>query len=180
MASEAEKALARRYFKAYEHGDVDAVMKFIAPNYTLYPGGGARPMSADERKQDEAAFFSAFSDIKVAVEDQIAEGQKVANRVTMHCTHTGEYQGVPATGKRVTITYMDIARVKAGKITEEWVEFDLMSILKQINPGKERHPQHVTTTKGNAVTKPSERTLGRLVEGSLPGRTDASESSAHE
>jgi predicted ester cyclase len=51
----------------------------------------------------------------------------------MHCTHTGEYQGIPATGKRIAITFIDIALIKAGKIVEEWVEFDMMSILRQIS-----------------------------------------------
>lgn len=107
-------------------------MKFIDPRYSLHPGGGAGPMNYDERKRDETAFFSAFSNIRAIVEDQIAEGEKVASRITMYCTHSGEYQGVPATGKRITITYIDIAKIKAGKILEEWVEFDLMNILKQI------------------------------------------------
>jgi predicted ester cyclase len=54
-------------------------------------------MNFDERKRDETVFFKAFSNIRAIVEDQIAEGDKVANRITMHCTQTGEYQGIPAT-----------------------------------------------------------------------------------
>jgi predicted ester cyclase len=56
----------------------------------------------------------------------------------MHCTHTGEYQDIPATGKRIAITYIDIALIKAEKIVEEWVEFDMMNILQQISA---RNPQ---------------------------------------
>jgi len=130
------KGVARRYFKAYETGNIEAVMKFTAPNYTLHPGAGGEPMNSDERKRDETVFFSAFSQIKAIVEDQIAEGDKVASRITMHCTQTGEYQGIPATRKRITIPYIDILQIKDQKITEEWVEFDMMSILKQISPYK--------------------------------------------
>jgi predicted ester cyclase len=126
------KTAVRSYFKAYETGDIEAVMKFIDPNYVLHPGGGGEPMNFDERKRDEMLFFSAFSNIQAIVEDQIAEGNKVASRITMRCNHTGEYQGIPATGKRITITYIDIAIMKAGKIVEEWVEFDMMNILQQI------------------------------------------------
>jgi len=132
MASEVNKALARRYFKAYGTGDIDAVMEFTGPNYVLHPGGAAESMNSEERRRDETVFFSAFSNIQAIVEDQIAEGAKVANRITMHCMHTGEYQRIPASGKRITITYIDIVLVKSGKIVEEWVEFDLMSILRQI------------------------------------------------
>jgi predicted ester cyclase len=93
-------------------------------------------MNFDERKRDEMMFFSAFSNIQAVVEDQIAERDKVASRITMYCTHTGMYQGIPATGKRIAITHIDIALMKAGKIVEEWVEFDMTNILQQI-----RHSQ---------------------------------------
>ena len=89
-------------------------------------------MNSEERKRDEMIFFAAFSNIEVVVEDQIAEGDKVVNRITMYCTHVGKYQGIPATGKRITVTYIDIVIIKSGKIDEEWVEFDLMSILRQL------------------------------------------------
>jgi steroid delta-isomerase-like uncharacterized protein len=129
--------VACSYFKAYETGDIEAVMRFIAPEYTLHPGGDGSPMNSAERRRDEIVFFSAFSNIKTVVEDQIAEGEEVANRIVMHCTHTGAYQGIPATGKRIVMPYIDILQIKAGKIVEEWVEFDMASILKQISPLRE-------------------------------------------
>jgi predicted ester cyclase len=138
MSSEPNKTVARRYFKAYETGDIEAVMKFIAPNYILHPGGDGEPMNPDERKRDEMVFFSGFSNIRTVIEDQIAEGDKVANRITMHCTHTGEYQSIPPTRKRIAIPYLDILQIKAGKIIEEWVEFDMMSITRQISVRKEQ------------------------------------------
>jgi steroid delta-isomerase-like uncharacterized protein len=138
MLTELNKKVARRYFEAYSTGDIDAVMDFVDRNYVLHPGGSGEPMNFDERKRDEMVFFRAFSDIQAVVEDQIAEGDKVVSRITMHCTHTGEYQGIPATGKRIAITYIDIALFKAGKIVEEWVEFDMMNILKQISFHKDQ------------------------------------------
>jgi predicted ester cyclase len=132
MLSELNKTVVRRYFEAYDTGDINAVMQFIDPNHVHHPGRG-ESLNFDARRLDDLVFFSAFSNIKTILEDQIAEGDKVASRVTMHCTHTGEYQGIPATGKRIAITFIDIALVKAGKIVEEWVEFDMMNILQQIS-----------------------------------------------
>ena len=132
LPSEPNKILALRYFEKYSTGDAEALMEFIGPEYVLHPQGGLDDMDAEERKRDEIVFFSAFSDVEAVVEDQIAEGEKVANRITMYCTHNGRYQSVPATGKRVTIPYIDILRIKAGKIIEEWVEFDVNSIVQQI------------------------------------------------
>jgi len=130
--SELSKKVARAYFAAYGRGTIDAVMEFVGPDYILHPGAGGKPENADERKRDEMVFFSAFSNIEAVVEDQIGEGDKVASRITMYCTHTGEYQGIAPTGKRIAIPYIDITLIKAGKIVEEWVEFDAMNILQQI------------------------------------------------
>lgn len=134
MSTELIKQIARDYFKAYGTGDIEAVMKFVGSNYTLHPGGLGETMNSGERKRDEIVFFSAFSNIDAIVEDQIAEGEKVACRITMRCTHSGKYHGVAATGKTVVIPYIDILQFKAGKIVEEWVEFDIASIAKQISP----------------------------------------------
>jgi len=128
--------IARSYFEAYNTGDIDAVMKFIECDYVLHPGGCGESMNSDDRKRDETVFFKAFSNIQAVVEDQIAENDKVANRITMYCTHTGEYHGVAPTGKRIAITYIDLILFKAGKIVEEWVEYDTMNILRQIGAYK--------------------------------------------
>jgi steroid delta-isomerase-like uncharacterized protein len=139
MHSKINKRLVLRYFEAYKTGDMEAVIKFLDPHHILHPGAGGEPQDLDARKRDEMVFFASFSDIDVVVEDQIAEGDKVASRVTMNCTHTREYQGIPATGKRVKIPYIDIASVEAGKILEEWVEFDMTNILRQIRPSRPEH-----------------------------------------
>jgi steroid delta-isomerase-like uncharacterized protein len=132
MSPEFNKSVTRRYFEAYSTGDIQVVLSFVCEDYVLHPGGGGEAQNRDERRRDEAVFFSAFSDIDAVVEDQIAEGDKVANRISMVCSHTGSYRGIPATGKRVVIPYIDIIRFKTGKIVEEWVEFDVTHILDQI------------------------------------------------
>jgi predicted ester cyclase len=138
MLPELNKALVRSYFEAYDTGDIEAIMEYIDPTHVHHPGA-EEPLNFDARKRDDTVFLSAFSDIKTIVEDQIAEGDKVATRITMYCTHTGEYQGIPATGKRIVITFIDIALIKARKIVEEWVEFDMMNILRQISVRSHQH-----------------------------------------
>jgi predicted ester cyclase len=127
------KALIRQYFRAYDTDDINAVLKFIHQNHVHHPGAGA-PMSFVQRKRDDEVFFKAFSKIHTTVEDLIAEGNKVVSRVTMEADHTGEYQGLRPTGKRIKITFIDIARIAFGKIVEEWTEFDMLSIIQQLGP----------------------------------------------
>lgn len=113
------KKLIRAYIKSYETGNLNNVAGFLHPSHTYYPPGGGKTMGLEERMEDERFFFSSFSDIKTNVEDQVAEGDKIASRISMHCTHTGDYQGIGPTNKRIVITYMDIALLKDGKIYKE-------------------------------------------------------------
>ncbi len=132
MSSETPKALVRRYFEAYNTQRPEAVMAYVHPDHVYHPPGVSEPMDRRGRQADEAPFFAAFKDIESVVEDQIAEGDRVATRVIMRCTHAGTYGGVLATGRRVTIPFLDISVVRDGKILEEWDEFDTRGILRQI------------------------------------------------
>jgi predicted ester cyclase len=129
---ENQKSVIRGYIKSYETGNLDNIKAFLHTSHEYYPPGGGKPMSLEERMGDEVFFFKAFSDIKTSIEDMIVEGNKVACRIAMHCTHTGEYHGINATNKRITISYMDIAHLKDGRILKEWAEFDMMSIYNQL------------------------------------------------
>jgi predicted ester cyclase len=129
---EQNKALVRRYFSAYDTGDPDAVLKFVAANHVYHPPGGGKSLDFAGRKRDEAFFSRAFSRIHTIVEDQVAEGDKVVSRVTMEADHTGKYQKIQVSGRRAKFTFIDIARIVSEKIVEEWTEFDMMSILQQL------------------------------------------------
>ncbi len=129
---ENNRKLIQAYIKSYETGDLKNVAKFLHPSHVYYPPGGGKPMNLKERMEDERFFFSAFSDIKTIAENQIVEGDEIASRISMHCTHTGDYQGIPPTNKRIAITYMSIALIKDGRIFREWAEFDILSILNQL------------------------------------------------
>ncbi len=127
-----DKDIIRRYIKSYETGNLDNIKAFLHPSHVYHPPGGGAPTNVEERLDDEVFFFRAFSDIKTTVEDIITEDDRVASRITMRCTHTGEYQGIRPTNKRIAISYTDFVHIKDSKILEEWAEFDMMSILNQL------------------------------------------------
>ncbi len=74
----------------------------------------------------------AYPDTHFAVEDQVAEGDKVATRWTAVGTQQGELMGIPATGKKVTVTGMTINRIVNGMIMESWNNFDALGQLQQL------------------------------------------------
>jgi predicted ester cyclase len=74
----------------------------------------------------------AFPDIRVTVEDQVAEGDKVSTRRTWEATHQGSYRGLAATGKRVKWTQISIVRFVDRRVVEDWAVADELSILQQV------------------------------------------------
>jgi steroid delta-isomerase-like uncharacterized protein len=79
-----------------------------------------------------AVLLRAFPDVHVAIEDMIAEGDKVVARNTVTGTHQGQYRGVPATGKPVTYDEIFIGRFADGRIAEIWGVVDVYAQLRQL------------------------------------------------
>ncbi len=75
--------------------------------------------------------YTAFPELHHTVEDQIAENDKVVNRVTARGTHIGYFQVIPPTSRQITIIDILIARLKQGKVTELWAQFDALGLLEQ-------------------------------------------------
>ncbi len=132
MGTRENKALVRRYWKAYETGDVEAVVAFLHSRHVFHPEGGRRVEGLRARTREDAVFLRGFPRVRVVVEDQVAEGDRVASRITMIATQSGRYQGRAPTGKRIRIPFLDIARIRDGKIVEEWTEFDWASLLRRL------------------------------------------------
>jgi predicted ester cyclase len=83
-------------------------------------------------KQHIAYAEAAFPRYEMIVEDILADKDEVTVRFTMRATHTGEYMGIPATGKQVAVPGIIIYRVAGGKIVEHWMQFDAVSMMQQL------------------------------------------------
>ena len=86
----------------------------------------------DGMKEFMGMFFAAFPDLDSTIDLLIAEGDIVAGRMTTTGTHTGEFMGIPATGKRVTFTETHIVRIANGKAVEHWGNSDDMGMMQQL------------------------------------------------
>jgi steroid delta-isomerase-like uncharacterized protein len=69
---------------------------------------------------------------KIQIEDQIAEGDKVVTRWTASGKHEGEFNGIPATGKDVSVSGITIFRIANGKMVEGWTNVDRLSLMQQL------------------------------------------------
>ncbi|MGI8540379.1 MAG: ester cyclase [Rubrobacteraceae bacterium] len=132
--SEANKALVRREVEeVFSKGNLDAVGEIYAPGYI-----GHEPTSPEDTRGIEGArrfaatYREAFPDFEVTIEDQFAEGDKVATRFTARGTHDGELEGIAPTGNRVEIAGLAISRIEGGKVAEDWTVFDALGLMQQI------------------------------------------------
>jgi steroid delta-isomerase-like uncharacterized protein len=75
---------------------------------------------------------AAFTNFEHVIEDQVAEGDRVVTRVTATGDHVGDYWGVPATGKRVSMEGIAIHRIADGKIAEHWGTSDLDGLIQRM------------------------------------------------
>jgi len=132
--SEANKELVRRFFEGVDKGDPAVIQEFISQDYGDHsppPFPDLPPGIAGSRKAFEYA-LAAFSDFHHEIEDQVAEGDKVVSRVKAWGKHTGDFLGIPATGKEVTMTGIAVHRIANGKIVEHWGQNDVIGLFQQL------------------------------------------------
>jgi len=126
------KALARRYVEEIVNQNKPEVAdEIIAPEY-VYHGRGPEGTGPEVVKAFVAMYRVAFPDIKLTIEDLIAEGDRVAVRLSVTGTNTGPLGDTPPTGKPANLTAIFILRVAEGKVVEEWEVVDELGMMEQL------------------------------------------------
>jgi steroid delta-isomerase-like uncharacterized protein len=127
MSVEENKAIARRVYEIICTGDFERAEEIVdrnAPDNEAIPNMDPDTKLIDTFKETFSEAREAFPDMQVTVEDLIAEGERVAARVTMRGTYRGEFQGITPTGKRVEVSAIDVFRIANSKIVEHWGHSD--------------------------------------------------------
>jgi steroid delta-isomerase-like uncharacterized protein len=130
MTTEQNKALMRRFLEASVASDQAALKELLAPDFVAHLPGG--PQNREGFLQHINLFALAFSDAHFAVEDFIAEGDKVMARGIWRGIHSGDFQGLRPTGKQIAIGAIIIERIQDGKTVEHWSLFDQLSMMQQL------------------------------------------------
>jgi len=130
------KATFSRLHDAVNTGDVDLISKTIDeavdPNLVFHAPVPNGMTGVQALKQVWVTLLQAFPDLHVAIEDVLAEGDKVVYRNTVTGTHQGEYRGLAATGRSVTYNEIFIIRFADGLIAEIWGVVDVLAQLRQL------------------------------------------------
>ena len=133
--SDQNKALARRNVEEiWNQGNLSVIDELVAPNATFHdpsvPGG--KFTGPEGFRQFVQIYRGAFPDVRITIEDLIADGDKVVSRWTATGTHKGELMGTAPTGKRVTVTGCNIEQYQNGKVVEGWASYDMLGMLQQL------------------------------------------------
>ncbi len=133
MSTEQNKALLRRIFEEGVNQNKPNVFdELIAPNFKIYdPPLGMEP-NREGFRQIFTDFRAAFPDLHLTIEDEFADGDYVIQRGYATGTQTGEFQGLPPTGKKIRINVIHIWRFANGKAVENWVQMDRLGLLYQL------------------------------------------------
>ena len=133
---EENKAIVRRFGdEVWNKGNLAAVEELVAPEFVGCGPGERVTRGPKELKRVVARMRAAFPDLHFTVEDEVAEGDRVATRWTGRGTHRGKWRGVAPTGKQVTFTGIAIRRIAGGKIVERWVNTDQLGLTIQLGGG---------------------------------------------
>lgn len=121
----------RRIFSLMDEKDVSAIRELIAPEFSAVLGGNP-PMSADEWAGMGEMMYAAFPDGKHTIHETFEIGDRVVLRGSFSGTHTGDFMGIPPTGKEITVTFLNLDRFADGKLVEHCAEVDMLGLMQQL------------------------------------------------
>ncbi len=132
--SDANKNVVRRLFEeVWNKGNLPVADELFAENYSHHdsstPDFGRGPASEKKRA---TLYRTAFPDVRLTVEDIIAEDETVTARWSCKGTHKGDLGGIAPTGKQFTISGISVARFTNGKMVEGWVNWDALGLMQQL------------------------------------------------
>jgi steroid delta-isomerase-like uncharacterized protein len=132
VGTEANKAIVRRFIdEVFNEGKLAAIAEVVDRGYIMH---GTTPEVRGQQGMQEfvTTYRTALPDYHCTIEDQVAEGDKVVTRWTVRGTQRGELDGIPPTGKPVTLAGIVIDRIANGRMAETWQQADVLGMMQQL------------------------------------------------
>jgi steroid delta-isomerase-like uncharacterized protein len=133
------KRIVRDFNKGVNTGDKEILYRNMDDDYVLHSFQGTFE-GKEAFYQGLVDMKTAFPDLRIDIDEQVADDDHVVNRVRMTGTHDGEFAGIPPTHKRVETTGLAMFKFKDDKIAEHWAEWNIMGVLAQVG-AKPMRPQ---------------------------------------
>ena len=131
---ERNKAVSRRWIEVFNERDDAGEAEVRTKDYVAYAPASLEPAPLDSEAWTRflAGFVEGFPDLQLTVEDSVAEGDLVAQRVHFEGTHTGEFQGLPPTHRKVSFSGIELNRFVDGRVAEHWFQLDSLTLLQEL------------------------------------------------
>jgi steroid delta-isomerase-like uncharacterized protein len=128
------KRVARAFIdRVFVRGEPEAIDELATEDFTPHTFGTMQP-GRQPLKEVLPRMAQGLKDPRFDIEDVIAEGDRVAVRLTARATHVGDYMGMPASGNRYAIPEIHIFRIRDGQVSEHWHAFDRAALMEQLKP----------------------------------------------
>jgi steroid delta-isomerase-like uncharacterized protein len=132
--SSINKAVIRRlYDEVWNERKVEVIKEIISPSHALHgPTFSGSSIGPEAYKRQVLLFLTGYPDMHWTIEDTIAENDKVVACWTISGTHRGEYMGIPATNKEVSVEGITIHHIAGGKIMDSYSNWDVLGMMQQL------------------------------------------------
>ena len=120
------------FFKAIDHNDLVTAKKLLGSRHRIYSTMSPEPADADQHLAISKSFYESFSEGDHELVDILEDGNKVIARAVWHGVHTGTFNGIEPTGKKVKLSFITICEIENEEILNQWVEMDALSLMMQI------------------------------------------------
>ena len=132
VGNDANRETVRRFVDAVlARGDLAAIDELVAPDFISHTWGITENGPANLRAATER-IHGSLKNVEFTIDDEVADGNAVVVRLTSSATPTGEFMGVPATGRSYTIGEIHLFRLADGRIAEHWHQHDALGLMKQL------------------------------------------------
>jgi predicted ester cyclase len=134
LSVEHNKTVSRRWIEVFNERDDAGEADVRAEDYVAYAPASleSAPLDSEAWTRFLAGFVEGFPDLRITIEDAVAEGDLVAQRVHFEGTHTGEFQGLPPTNRKVDFHGLELNRFVDGRVAEHWFQLDSLTLLQQL------------------------------------------------
>ncbi len=133
MSTDTNKRIVQRFVdEVLSVGRVESIDELVAPDFVSHTWD-MTDAGRDKLKDTTPQMHARLTDVRMIVEDIVAEGDQVVARLTSTATPSGDFMGVPAAGKRYTIGEIHWFRLRDGQLVEHWHQIDGLGLMRQLS-----------------------------------------------
>lgn len=133
MSAENKAIIGRLYEEVWNKRKLEVLSELVSPSHALHgPNFSGSAIGPEAYKGQVSGFLAGFPDLRWTIEDIVAENDRVVACWTFAGTHRGDFMGVPATNKKVSVDGMTIHHITSGKIMDSYSNWDALGLMQQL------------------------------------------------